>query len=500
MLAAGAHSLAKRAQMRTLVTMQLGVTDVRRIEYGFGSEEGKRRECGSLLCRQLRFPEATAFAEKTVSALEHRQLGDSILVAGSRRAARSVEPLLYRRQVRQSQLELDHLTIANGIDGTHDMRDVFILEAAHDVNYRVSLADVRKKLVTESLAFGGSFHEPGNVDELYYCRYSPLRLYDVRQPLETIVGHFDHPDVRLHGTKGVIGRLGLRRCERIEQCGLSDVGKSNDAELQHSLLALEGARPLVVRVHCPLHSLSDPRSDRPFDNWHESKYLVSLVARERSENEVGEIVIDLLPLLARTNADPETRIFLIAQRDFDASQPVVSACTSTRTNAKPADWQRDVVDNDQHVARGGPERTAKVVLEYLSAEVHVRERLDEPRARPTNHHVRDKRIVIALPSLEMPNVGEVVEYPPADVVPCRLVLTSWIAEPENHLQRLSPDYFSVPSSSSVFLARMTSGSAGASASSAGTASTTARGAETTQTDASSSPTISTPSGSVMSAT
>ena len=112
--------------------------------------------------------------------LENSELGLRVLVAGLRGALRALEPLLDDGEVGEGELELDDLAIANRIDGAHDVNDVGVLEAAHDVDDGVGVADVGEELVAEAFAFGGPFHEPGDVDELHDGRDYLFGLHDVR--------------------------------------------------------------------------------------------------------------------------------------------------------------------------------------------------------------------------------------------------------------------------------------------------------------------------------
>src|SRR3982074_3153200 len=132
----------------------------------------------------------------------------------------------------------------------------------------------------------------------------------------------------------------------------------------------------------------------------------------------------------------------------------------------------------------------------------------------------------------MPNVGEVVDQPPADVVTCRGVLAARIPETDYDLQGLSNSgakspymnvwsYYFLPDESPPFLPGdssppspsssspgplpMTSGSGAPSAapspaSTAGVSSITARGAASTATEVSGSSSTLTPAGSLMSLT
>ena len=84
------------------------------------------------------------------------------------------------------------------------MRDVWILEAAHDVNDRVGLANVGEKLVAEPFALRRAFDETGDVDELHDGGDGALRLHDRREPGEAGVRDFDHADVRLDGAERIV--------------------------------------------------------------------------------------------------------------------------------------------------------------------------------------------------------------------------------------------------------------------------------------------------------
>src|SRR4051812_12779896 len=160
-----------------------------------------------------------------------------------------------------------------------------------------------------------------------------------------------------------------------------------------------------------------------------------------------------------------------------------------------------------------PARATHVGPQDGAAEVHVSLRLHEPNVRRADVTADDAGVTVSSPALEMPNVGEVVQDPPADVVTCALVLLPWIPEADDDFHRPLLDLAtgkktgeraehgvksydsSPPSSSPSFVLRMSSGSAAASTT--GTPATgvsEARGADTVQTVASGSSRTSTPAG------
>ena len=141
--------------------------------------------------------------------------------------------LLEAFEIGKHQLGLDGLCVGDRIDAVLDVRDVVVLEAAHDIGDGVDLADVAEELVAEALAFRGAAHEAGNVDECQ-TRGQDLRGFtDHRQFVEPLIGHADFADVRLDRTERIVRRLRRRRLrQRIEKGRFADVRQTDDATLE----------------------------------------------------------------------------------------------------------------------------------------------------------------------------------------------------------------------------------------------------------------------------
>src|SRR5438105_13753816 len=253
-----------------------------------------------------------------------------------------------------------------------------------------------------------------------------------------------------------------------------------------------------MKVHRLLYSVLQPSFNRRGELRHQSENILPLIASERRQNKIGEILVDPLSLFTRPHTDAQTRVILGAERLLYALQSVVSTRTSARANPYPSDRQLDFIDDNQQVLRRTPERPAHKILERLPAQVHVGLRLHQTDFHSAHSSGGDVRLAVFFPAVKMPNVGEVVYQPPADVVTCRGVLAARITEPDDDLQGLSNNYFLLGSpppspspSSSAGPLPMTSGSAATStapstASAAGASSITARGAATTATEVSGS--------------
>ena len=83
------------------------------------------------------------------------------------------------------------------------MCDVWIFEAAHDMEDGVNGSDFGEKLIPHSLAIGGMFDQPGDVDELKVSRYFLLVRKDLGQAIEPIVGNGYRSDICVDGAKRI---------------------------------------------------------------------------------------------------------------------------------------------------------------------------------------------------------------------------------------------------------------------------------------------------------
>ena len=167
----------------------------------------------------------------------HRVKLGTLLRVALRLVARLVAPLLELLHVGENEFRLDHLRVAGGVDGCGlvaaflHVDDVVVLEAAHNVEDCVALANVREELVAEALALRGALHETGDVGELHRRADDLLRVRDRRERLETRVLHLHDGRVRLDRAERVVLRRGLLSLrERVEQCGLAHVGQPHDSD------------------------------------------------------------------------------------------------------------------------------------------------------------------------------------------------------------------------------------------------------------------------------
>jgi hypothetical protein len=117
----------------------------------------------------------------------------------------------------------------------------------------------------------------------------------------------------------------------------------------------------------------------------------------------------------------------------------VSPRRTLRPKAKGAQREGHVIDDDEQVVGDGPEGAFHVWGERVAAQVHERLRLEQANATPLDRPVRGARLGDGAPRGETPNVGQVVDHPPADVVTRILVFGTRIAEADDefHERRIA---------------------------------------------------------------
>jgi len=139
--------------------------------------------------------------------------------------------------VGKDEFEIDGLDVVERIDFSGHVGNIVVFETAYDLDDGVDFADVGEELVAEAFAGGGAADEAGDINELEGGRDGFLRFNEGGEDFETLIGNFNHAYVGLDGAEGVVGGLGLGRCDGVEQGALSDVGESDDSGLQwHGLV------------------------------------------------------------------------------------------------------------------------------------------------------------------------------------------------------------------------------------------------------------------------
>ena len=143
-------------------------------------------------------------------------------------------PFFEGSDVGEDKLGVDDFDVAGGVDGAEFVNDVVVLEAAHHLHDGIDFTDVGEEFVAEAFAFGGSFNETGDVDELDGGRDQFFGARKLGKNGEAFIGHGHDTHIGIDGAEGVV--CGFRFAgagKGVEEGGLSHVGHSDDSGLKH---------------------------------------------------------------------------------------------------------------------------------------------------------------------------------------------------------------------------------------------------------------------------
>ena len=109
------------------------------------------------------------------------------------------------------------------------MDDVVVVEAAHDMDDGVALADVAEELVAEAGTLACALDEAGDVHELHDGGGLFVGLPDLSQLVQPLVRHCYDAGVRLDGAEGIVCSFSIfGGGDGVEQSGLAHVGQADD--------------------------------------------------------------------------------------------------------------------------------------------------------------------------------------------------------------------------------------------------------------------------------
>ena len=108
------------------------------------------------------------------------------------------------------------------------MDDVGVVEAADHVNDGVGGPDIGQELVAQPLALGGALHQTGDVHKLHHGGGGLFGLVEVGKPVQAAVGDGHHAHIGVDGAEGVVGGLGARVGDGVEQGRFAHVGQTHN--------------------------------------------------------------------------------------------------------------------------------------------------------------------------------------------------------------------------------------------------------------------------------
>ena len=219
--------LCERNVVHVLSHVRFG--NVSRVNHGFCGEQEKSVHVFLFLFGEFQPSHGHFFFQPVEDFFEYVRFDFILFVARFDHPERFVVTLLNGFDVGENKFEIDYSDISYRVHGVFHVRNVFVLEASHNVNDRVHLSYVRKEFVSESFAFGRALYKPCDIDEFYACRRNFFAVIKRGESGKSFVRNGNHSHVRFDGTERKVRRL--RACVRdcVEKSGFADVRQSYDS-------------------------------------------------------------------------------------------------------------------------------------------------------------------------------------------------------------------------------------------------------------------------------
>ena len=142
--------------------------------------------------------------------------------------AQGLESLLDELDVLDAQLLADDGQIADGVDITLDVNNLGIIEASYHLENGIDSADVRQESVTQTGTGRRAAGQTSNIIDSQVGGHLRLGLVVLAQPVEPLIRNDDAGLFGVDGSIREVGRVTQRGlCDRLEECRLADVRKTN---------------------------------------------------------------------------------------------------------------------------------------------------------------------------------------------------------------------------------------------------------------------------------
>jgi hypothetical protein len=113
-----------------------------------------------------------------------------------------------------------------------------MIEASHNVCKSIDFSYMSQKLVSEAFTFACAFDEAGDVKEFNGGRSNFGRSDDISNFVQPFIRDLYDPHVGINGTKGIICDLGTCRGQGVEDGGLPNIRKPDNAALKTHIILL----------------------------------------------------------------------------------------------------------------------------------------------------------------------------------------------------------------------------------------------------------------------
>ena len=146
------------------------------------------------------------------------------------------QSLLNRGNISQHKLGLDSFHVRLRINLLGHMLDVGVAEETYNFADSIGLANIGEEFIAQALALASACNQTCDIDEFHRGRHNLGRIVDLRQRVQTIVGHRNQTHIRLDCGKGIIGGKTALLRKRGKQRRLADVRQAHNTDGKRHLM------------------------------------------------------------------------------------------------------------------------------------------------------------------------------------------------------------------------------------------------------------------------
>ena len=207
------------------------LVDITNVQYGLIGQQVKIGNHLAVLLIQLDRTSRTALLQNLLITAQNLVGTLSVLVTRRSLLLHLTNAALDCFEIFELQLGVDNALIAHGVDRAVDVSDVLVVEAAQHVDNCVGIANVGEELVTQTFTLRCALNQTCDIDNLDRSGDHTLRVVDLGEFDQSLVGYGDHTHVGFDRTEREVCclRLGVR--EAVEQGRFADIGQTHDSAL-----------------------------------------------------------------------------------------------------------------------------------------------------------------------------------------------------------------------------------------------------------------------------
>ena len=224
------HGLVMRIAQHSL--HQIVLAHIGRIDYRLCRQQAHFAHLQHLVLVGLVQREGARIFARAQMLLQRAQpcgAGQRLFVSGLARLGHTRRTVGNDLQVAQDQLCINGLNVPHRVHIAFHMHNVRAFKAAHHMHDGVAFADVAQKFIAQSLAFGRTLHQTGDVHKFHDGGRFFIGIPNFSQLVQPGVRHGHDAGIRVDGAERIVRRSGIFGAgDGVEQRALADIRQAYD--------------------------------------------------------------------------------------------------------------------------------------------------------------------------------------------------------------------------------------------------------------------------------